>query len=181
MGETTVANAQFAEFIKAIGHVTETAHSGRSFSFWAQVADDAGHTQCVANIEWWRRVDGATWRDINGTGPEASSLHPDHPVVHVSWNDARAFAHWAGSRLPTELEWEHAARGGLGDTVIPGVIETWTMKATFHVTSGRGCFPTRAWFLTDMKPLRPPGPSSQTATGSTLSLEMYGSGRRSHW
>lgn len=119
IGETVVTNAQFAEFVKDTGHVTEAEHIGWSFVFWSQVADSVGPTQGVRSIEWWRRVDGANWRDINGPGTEDIAWHPDHPAVHVSWNDARAFAKWAGGRLPTELEWEHAARGGLEDSRYP--------------------------------------------------------------
>lgn len=119
IGETAVTNAQFAAFVEDTGHVTEAERFGWSFVFWAQVADRLGPTEGVAGIEWWRRVDGANWRDINGPGTAEEIWLPDHPAVHVSWNDARAYASWAGGRLPSELEWEHAARGGFGDVRYP--------------------------------------------------------------
>ena len=119
IGDTAVTNGQFAAFVEATDYVTEAELFGWSFVFWAQVGNDVGPTQGVVDVEWWRRVDGATWRDVRGPGTQVSAWHADHPVVHVSWNDARAYASWAGGRLPTEIEWEHAARGGLGDVRYP--------------------------------------------------------------
>ena len=118
MMETAVTNAMFAQFVEETGYQTDAERFGWSFVFMHNVSAEVAATQGVVGVEWWRRVDGATWRLINGAGSEAD-CHDDHPVVHVSWNDARAFAAWAGGRLPSEVEWEHAARGGLGDVVFP--------------------------------------------------------------
>ena len=119
IGVTTVTNADFARFVEATGYRTDAECFGWSFVFWSDVPPHIPRTQAVVGVEWWRRVDGANWRDINGPGTSDEAWHPDHPVVQVSWNDARAFAAWAGGRLPTEAEWEHAARGGLGDVPYP--------------------------------------------------------------
>jgi formylglycine-generating enzyme len=119
MGAATVTNAEFQVFVESTGYVTEAERFGWSFVFWSQVPKAVGATQAVAAVEWWRRVDGANWRDINGPDTMAEAWKADHPVVQVSWSDARAYCQWANARLPSEVEWEHAARGGLGDVPFP--------------------------------------------------------------
>lgn len=119
MDETTVTNARFADFVAATGYVTEAERFGNSFVFVSLLPEGSPTLPEVAGIPpWWRVVDGATWRAPAGPGSE-ETCYPDHPVVQVTWNDAVAFAKWAGGRLPTEAEWEHAARGGLEDVRYP--------------------------------------------------------------
>lgn len=141
IGVTTITNAQFAEFIDATGYVTEAERFGWSFVFWSQVPERIGPTQGVVDVEWWRRVEGANWRDINGPGTAGTAWMPDHPVVQVSWNDARAYAEWIGGRLPTEAEWEHAARGGLGDVPFPWGEQEPDDTAHFPCNIWQGRFP----------------------------------------
>lgn len=115
---TAVTNARFARFVADTGYQTEAERLGDSFVFAGFLDGQARQAPTVPGTPWWHIVKGANWRAIFGPGSE-DSLQEDHPVVHVSWNDARTFAQWAGGRLPTEAEWEHAARGGLGDVPFP--------------------------------------------------------------
>jgi sulfatase modifying factor 1 len=113
-----VTNDRFARFVAATGYVTEAERFGWSFVFHLFLSDRTTGAQGAAAAPWWRRVEGACWSNPEGPGSGLAGRE-DHPVVHVSWADACAFADWAKGRLPTEAEWEHAACGGLRNATFP--------------------------------------------------------------
>lgn len=122
----TVTNDVYAHFVEATGYRTAAEESGWSFVFGGLLPNDFPDTRGIAAAPWWRRVNGADWRRPRGPHSDLTGIG-DHPVLHLSWFDAVAFCNWSGTRLPTESEWEYAARGGRhqqrfpwGDELEPG-------------------------------------------------------------
>ncbi len=149
---TEVTNAQFARFVSETAYVTVAERVPRAEDYpgappenlvaGSVVFTPPGHDVPLDNhYQWWTYVKGADWRHPEGAGSNIDD-RMDHPVVHVAYEDVEAFATWADKRIPTEAEWEYAARGGLdgkaytwGDEFQPG--------GTFMANTFQGSFPNQ--------------------------------------
>lgn len=157
--ETEVTNAQFQEFVNATGYVTTAERPIPIEEIMAQLPEDATpppaemlapaalvfHSPDNKNggnlgvQDWWQVVKGANWKHPEGPGSDINGKE-NHPVVHVSWYDANAYAKWSGKRLPTEAEWEYAARGGKEKEIFPWGND-FSEKNDFKANFWQGDFP----------------------------------------
>ncbi|AZZ51784.1 formylglycine-generating enzyme family protein [Rathayibacter festucae] len=116
---TSVTNGDFARFIGATDYRTDAERYGSSAVFHLALAAPAADIiGPVSGTPWWVAVAGADWAHPGGGESDVLDLQ-DHPVVHISWNDAQAYCEWAGRALPTEAQWEAASRGGLDGARYP--------------------------------------------------------------
>jgi sulfatase modifying factor 1 len=163
-----VTNAQFARFVAATGYVTVAERAATGTDGRHGVAASAVFVMPEGRQAGaWRLVPGASWRHPKGPGSSIEGL-ANHPVVQVAYEDALAYARWLGRELPTETQWEFAARGGLqaqpyvwGDRFAPegrAMANTWqgafplvdSADDGFAGTSPVGCFPANGYGLVDM-------------------------------
>ncbi|XP_063002816.1 inactive C-alpha-formylglycine-generating enzyme 2 [Elgaria multicarinata webbii] len=138
MDKYPVTNRDFREFVRERKYKTEAEEFGWSFVFEDFVSEELKKkvTQKLESAPWWLPIEKAFWRQPSGPGSGIKD-RLDHPVLHVSWNDAGAFCAWKGKRLPTEEEWDLAARGGLENRSYP-----WGNKFLAHRTNlWQGHFP----------------------------------------
>ncbi len=178
MDRFTVTNREFEAFVAATGYVTLAERPANPADYPGAAPEmlapssimfkkPPGPVDMANHYNWWVYVRGANWRRPRGPASSIKKL-ADHPVVHVAYEDVEAYARWAGKEIPTEAEWEFAARGGLdgaeyvwGDELAPGgrhMANTWqgefpyrnTREDGFELTAPVGCFPANGYGLFDM-------------------------------
>ena len=142
MDKYEVNNWEFGVFVNASGYVTEAENFGDSFVLEYLLSEKIKEdiTQAVANAPWWLPVKNASWQHPEGLDSNLIERW-DHPVVHISWNDAVAYCEWRSKRLPTEAEWEYAARGGLRSRLYPWG-NKFMPKGEHYLNIWQGEFPT---------------------------------------
>jgi len=176
LARTTVSNAAFGAFVAATGYVTVAERPLDPVDFPGAPPENLvpgsmvfvrtpGPVDLLHLSQWWAWTPGACWRHPEGRGSDVAD-RPDHPVVHVAHEDAEAYCAWAGLVLPTEAEWEHAARGGLAAAIYtwgnqPAAAGErlanywhgdfpWRADPGYGSTARSGSFPANGYGLADM-------------------------------
>ncbi len=138
-----VTNAQFGDFVRETGFTTDSERLAWSFVFANHLDEETRRRITTRPVEtpWWVPVPRAYWAQPEGPGSTVLD-RLDHPVVHISWNDAQAYCHWSRTHLPTEAQWEFSARGGLEGCTLPWGDEL-TPGGVHHCNVWQGRFPER--------------------------------------
>ena len=140
-----VTNEEYAVFVNSTGYRTDSEMFEWSFVFRSAIPSAIKRklTKAVLGVEWWLPVPGASWIEPEGPGTNVFMTNrAKYPVVHISWNDADAYCKWRNARLPTEAEWEYAARGGVDGKVFPWGNNILSQNKSHRANIYHGIFPT---------------------------------------